>query len=296
MNRPSRAATHCICIAKQTDVKHSLCVASSKEVHACILRACLLFCITTSSATSVCDGYSCSIRKLGKETTAVQPCCGNCDAHVLCRHRLPTARSQVTVRMQMSPQQHAALKRQQKTLLATGTMLPGLGQMPSATVYNRAGSTMSMVSTEPCAQSLCIEFSLYNMLHWLFSPCICFYHTWSTRTSALKASARRDILVCCVMACPIILHVSVQQSIQHDVKCLWTCCVTMYSGQVVGSLDSHKSTSSMKVATSAPPMETFPLVSPPETDARLEPAPTAPPSEYPAKKLVSTADTQALHE
>ena len=54
--------------------------------------------------------------------------------------------------------------------------------------------------------------------------------------------------------------------------CMWT------------DMGSHRSSSSLKVATSAPPMETGPLVSPPDQDSTLQAAPTAPPHELAATK------------
>ncbi|KAA6421154.1 MAG: Magnesium transporter [Trebouxia sp. A1-2] len=45
-------------------------------------------------------------------------------------------------------------------------------------------------------------------------------------------------------------------------------------------MGSHKSSSSLKVATSAPPMETPLLVSPPNRDASLSAAPSAPPTQF----------------
>ena len=51
-------------------------------------------------------------------------------------------------------------------------------------------------------------------------------------------------------------------------------------------MGSHRSGSSvgLKVATSAPPMETPQLVSPPDQDSSLQAAPTAPPGELGAHK------------
>ena len=55
---------------------------------------------------------------------------------------------------------------------------------------------------------------------------------------------------------------------------------------VAADMGSHHSGSSagLKVATSAPPMETPQLVSPPNQDSSLQAAPTAPPGELGAHK------------
>ena len=55
---------------------------------------------------------------------------------------------------------------------------------------------------------------------------------------------------------------------------------------VAADVGSHHSSSSvgLKVATSAPPMETPQLVSPPDQDPSLQAAPTAPPGELGAHK------------
>lgn len=55
---------------------------------------------------------------------------------------------------------------------------------------------------------------------------------------------------------------------------------------VAADMGSHHSSSSagLKVATSAPPMETPQLVSPPDQDPSLQAAPTAPPGELGAHK------------
>lgn len=71
---------------------------------------------------------------------------------------------------------------------------------------------------------------------------------------------------------------------------LWTHTLR----QCAGSLNSHPSSgTSLKVATSAPPMETSPLVSPPNSHPQLQAAPTAPPSEFPSKKLVRCLPSSA---
>lgn len=55
---------------------------------------------------------------------------------------------------------------------------------------------------------------------------------------------------------------------------------------MAADMGSHNSSSSagLKVATSAPPMETHQLVSPPDQDPSLQAAPTAPPGELGAHK------------
>jgi len=56
---------------------------------------------------------------------------------------------------------------------------------------------------------------------------------------------------------------------------------------VCTGMGSHRSSSSLKVATSAPPMETPLLVSPPNRDASLSAAPSAPPTQFANTKNVS---------
>ena len=56
---------------------------------------------------------------------------------------------------------------------------------------------------------------------------------------------------------------------------------------VCTGVGSHRSSSSLKVATSAPPMETPLLVSPPNRDASLSAAPSAPPTQFANTKNVS---------
>lgn len=55
---------------------------------------------------------------------------------------------------------------------------------------------------------------------------------------------------------------------------------------MAADMGSHRSSSSagLKVATSAPPMETTQLVSPPDHDPALQAAPTAPPGELGSDK------------
>ncbi len=68
----------------------------------------------------------------------------------------------------------------------------------------------------------------------------------------------------------------------HDTQlCLGKKCA------VCTGMGSHRSSSSLKVATSAPPMETPLLVSPPNRDASLSAAPSAPPTQFANTKNVS---------
>lgn len=63
-------------------------------------------------------------------------------------------------------------------------------------------------------------------------------------------------------------------------------CASAMGSCISADMGSHRSSSSagLKVATSAPPMETAQLVSPPDHDPALQAAPTAPPGELGAGK------------
>ena len=62
---------------------------------------------------------------------------------------------------------------------------------------------------------------------------------------------------------------------------------------VPADMGSHRSSSSLKVASSAPPMETPQLASPPTQESALQAAPTAPPHELAAKQHLVSPFTAA---